>query len=346
MSKSTWILRKKVATIFVAAAVTIFSLCFGIPAEGGSSGTTLELTVNVSPVGAGSVIVNGSPAPSYPYTYRFAEATTVSVEAAGAYGHAFEYWGGCISGSANPTVITVTQSRTVTAHFTSVPTEAAIGGFVWDDADADGIQDYDESGLQDESIFLLLDSGILIDSTTTARGDFLFTDLDPGEYRIFLPPQRNMVFSPKQHGDDERVDSDITAGGLSDVIALGVQEARLYIGAGVYRHTSQHIDLWPRQAEWLVDNALIIDVREPGEYCGAGGIIHCAVNVPWFSGDFEESMSVIPRDMPLLVVCASGHRSREAAEHLSAMGFSAVFNMRGGMLRWQGITYSCAEPCP
>ena len=42
------------------------------------------------------------------------------------------------------------------------------------------------------------------------------------------------------------------------------------------------------------------------------------------------------KDKPILLVCRSGRRSVIAAEVLSQKGFEQLFNLKGGMLEWNG----------
>jgi hypothetical protein len=70
------------------------------------------LTVNVS--GSGSVARS-------PNQASYAAGTVVTLTAAPAAGWSFSAWGGDLSGSANPTTITMTDNRTVTATFTENP---------------------------------------------------------------------------------------------------------------------------------------------------------------------------------------------------------------------------------
>jgi rhodanese-related sulfurtransferase len=44
---------------------------------------------------------------------------------------------------------------------------------------------------------------------------------------------------------------------------------------------------------------------------------------------------VISKDLPLVVICASGNRSAMAATKLANAGFEPVYNFSGGMGSWQ-----------
>ena len=88
------------------------------------------------------------------------------------------------------------------------------------------------------------------------------------------------------------------------------------------------------QATHLInrEDALVVDVREPGEY-GAGHILG-ARNVPVArlgeSGDLGKR-----KERPLILYCDSGDRSGKAAAALKKQGFTRVVNLSGGIGAWQ-----------
>ena len=79
----------------------------------------------------------------------------------------------------------------------------------------------------------------------------------------------------------------------------------------------------------LIDNgAIIIDVREVNEF--NDGHIEGAYNIPLSnieSVDYE-------LDSTIIVYCASGMRSMEAAKKLSDMGYTSLYNLDGGLINW------------
>jgi rhodanese-related sulfurtransferase len=81
--------------------------------------------------------------------------------------------------------------------------------------------------------------------------------------------------------------------------------------------------------------AMLIDVRESHEYRAghAPGAKHIALSV------LARRLSEVPKEREILVICASGMRSQQAANLLSAEGFN-VKNVNGGMALWQrsGLT--------
>jgi rhodanese-related sulfurtransferase len=90
------------------------------------------------------------------------------------------------------------------------------------------------------------------------------------------------------------------------------------------------------QATQLInrEDALIVDVRDPGEY-GAGHILG-AKNVPLSRIDAGGSEIAAKRkDKPVIVYCDTGSRATKAAAALRAQGFSRVVNLSGGLGAWQ-----------
>jgi len=105
-----------------------------------------------------------------------------------------------------------------------------------------------------------------------------------------------------------------------------------------------HTDVTPAQARDLIDstdNLIVVDVREPGEYCDAIGHIPGALNYPLNSGVLQAQYDELPMDGSILVVCRSGGRSNAAANFLDSKGFTTVYDMMGGMSAWPGETVPC-----
>lgn len=79
-------------------------------------------------------------------------------------------------------------------------------------------------------------------------------------------------------------------------------------------------------------NPQILDVRSPEEF--ANEHIDKAINVNWNGVDFEGKVSSYEKSKPVFVYCMSGGRSAKASEKLNEMGFTQVFNLDGGILKW------------
>ena len=99
---------------------------------------------------------------------------------------------------------------------------------------------------------------------------------------------------------------------------------------GPWVSTSQATHLMNRE------DALVVDVREPGEY-GAGHILG-AKNVPLAQIDsrIQSGHELGKRkDKPVILYCDSGDRASKAVAALKKQGFSRVANLSGGLPAWQ-----------
>jgi len=74
---------------------------------------------------------------------------------------------------------------------------------------------------------------------------------------------------------------------------------------------------------------LVVDVRQPEEY--RRGHISGSKLIPL--GELSSRMNELPKDKEIVLVCASGNRSRSATKRLVSEGYNAV-NMNGGMMSW------------
>jgi adenylyltransferase/sulfurtransferase len=78
------------------------------------------------------------------------------------------------------------------------------------------------------------------------------------------------------------------------------------------------------------DGVVLVDVREPWEY--ALGRLEGARLLPL--GDLDGATASLPRDLDVVVYCKGGVRSANAALHLTGAGFSRVWSLAGGVVRW------------
>ena len=80
-------------------------------------------------------------------------------------------------------------------------------------------------------------------------------------------------------------------------------------------------------------NALVLDVREEGEY-KLGHILNSTL-VPL--GKLNERIGELEkyREQPIVVVCRTGNRSGAACAALGKQGFAQAYNLVGGVTSWQ-----------
>lgn len=79
--------------------------------------------------------------------------------------------------------------------------------------------------------------------------------------------------------------------------------------------------------------APVIDVRTAGEF--SSGHLNNAVNYDWNSSQFETQIKTLDKSKPVFVYCLSGGRSSAAASKMRADGFSEVYELEGGMMKWR-----------
>ena len=129
---------------------------------------------------------------------------------------------------------------------------AGLGDFVFEDTNANGIQDAGEMGINGATVTLLADTDgdgeiddVVATTTTgddpdtpeTEQGYYEFTGLAPGvEYQVqFTTPDGFDAVSPRQEGGDSAIDSD---GLLSDVVVLESGEFDPTLDSGLYHDTT------------------------------------------------------------------------------------------------------------
>ena len=89
-------------------------------------------------------------------------------------------------------------------------------------------------------------------------------------------------------------------------------------------------------------SAPVIDVRTPGEF--ADGHLLKAKNIDWNDSNFEGVITELNKENPVFVYCLSGARSHSAAERMRALGFRAVYELNGGILKWRAANLPEENP--
>lgn len=88
----------------------------------------------------------------------------------------------------------------------------------------------------------------------------------------------------------------------------------------------------PAEAEALMEKGVrVVDVREPQEYADVR--IAGSVLIPM--GTLLKAPRDMLKDRSVLFVCSEGIRSAVACEAAAAIGLDEVYNLEGGLQRWQ-----------
>ena len=77
---------------------------------------------------------------------------------------------------------------------------------------------------------------------------------------------------------------------------------------------------------------VIVDVRTPEEI--AKGKIDGAIEMDFYSPDFNAQLEGLDKNKTYLMYCRSGNRSGQTMNRMKSMGFHRVYNMQGGYNVW------------
>ncbi|WP_308409811.1 SdrD B-like domain-containing protein, partial [Zhihengliuella halotolerans] len=107
--------------------------------------------------------------------------------------------------------------------------DGSIGDFVWDDTNADGVQDAGESGVQGVVVNLLDAEGNVVEDaagdpvsdTTDENGLYGLNGLELGDYVVEFVAPEGKTFSPQAASGNDATDSDANPeDGRTDVVTL------------------------------------------------------------------------------------------------------------------------------
>jgi hypothetical protein len=197
-------MRPAAANILTSATITpdCTGYTVGVGATDLNAGTTYFVTDNITLSCGGSL--------------SSFSGTPIAIAATGSTGNgtATGSWPSSLSGQCSASVkATLTssgsQATSATSTFTC-PTSCngAIGNFVWNDANDNGIQDAGEAGIGGVMLHLTDGSGHLIaTTTTTSTGYYQFTGLCAGTYGLTVDTPPGYTPSPCRQGSDRTKDS-------------------------------------------------------------------------------------------------------------------------------------------
>ncbi|MFQ5401212.1 MAG: SdrD B-like domain-containing protein, partial [Anaerolineae bacterium] len=152
------------------------------------------------------------------------------------------------------------------AGFTTITfsSTAAIGDYVWEDANTNGIQDGGETGIAGVNVNLYDGTGGLVGSASTdTNGYYGFDRLTPGDYFVEFVLPTGYQFTPQDQGTDDSVDSDAnTSDGRTNVTNLIAGENDTSWDAGLYRPASIGDYIW--------EDSNLNGIQEFGEFGIAG----------------------------------------------------------------------------
>lgn len=97
-------------------------------------------------------------------------------------------------------------------------------------------------------------------------------------------------------------------------------------------------EVHPEELKPALDQARLIDVRQPDEFTGELGHIPGAELVT-LGPDLGQFLQTAPKDQEIVFICRSGARSGHATMTAQDLGFQKAHNMTGGMILWNQLGY-------
>lgn len=82
-----------------------------------------------------------------------------------------------------------------------------------------------------------------------------------------------------------------------------------------------------------LEDVQLIDVRTPSEYEEVH--ISNAQNIDFRSPTFEEDIIKLDKSKPVVLYCKSGKRSTKCVQKLQEAGFEKIYELDGGISKWE-----------
>jgi rhodanese-related sulfurtransferase len=79
---------------------------------------------------------------------------------------------------------------------------------------------------------------------------------------------------------------------------------------------------------------ILLDTRTPAEF--HGGHIPGAKLVDLFDRGLQKKLDQMDKDKIYLLYCRSGNRSAQLCKVMSKMGYSGLYNLKHGIIKWDG----------
>ncbi|MEZ4910063.1 MAG: SdrD B-like domain-containing protein [Saprospiraceae bacterium] len=141
--------------------------------------------------------------------------------------------------------VTLVSNQSVSNIDAGLYRNASIGDFVWEDSNANGIQDTGETGISNVTLTLTGNDGagnaVTLSTTTDTNGAYAFDNLAPGNYTVTLSVPNGYNLSLPNNGNDD-TDSDFI--GITVNVTLVSNQSVSNIDAGLYRNASIGDFIW------------------------------------------------------------------------------------------------------
>lgn len=82
-----------------------------------------------------------------------------------------------------------------------------------------------------------------------------------------------------------------------------------------------------------IEDVQLVDVRTPEEF--EEGYISKAQNINFESPTFDDDITQLDKNKPVILYCQSGGRSARCADKMVKAGFVKVYDLEGGISKWK-----------
>lgn len=109
-------------------------------------------------------------------------------------------------------------------------------------------------------------------------------------------------------------------------------QSNQYKVLGEATETFKAIELHDFKQALSDDSIELLDIRTHSEV--AQGKLPGAKVLDYYDPTFIESLAQLDRSKTYFLYCNSGNRTKSAVEHMKRMGFTSVFDLKGGIQAW------------
>ncbi|MBV6323851.1 SdrD B-like domain-containing protein [Duganella violaceipulchra] len=148
------------------------------------------------------------------------------------------------TGTGKTAQVTLASGDNLTLRAGLMVQQATLGDRVWEDSNANGVQDSGESGIDGVKVDLRDSLGNVVNSTVTHDGGQYSFTVDPGTYSIAVTAPVGYVSSASGQGGNTATDSDINAAGESANVKLTAGQSNTTVDAGLYKLAELGDTVW------------------------------------------------------------------------------------------------------
>jgi hypothetical protein len=170
-----------------------------------------------------------------------------------------------------------------------VVVQAKLGDTVWEDKNANGVQDAGEAGHCGVTVQLKNATGTVVQTTTGADGKYSFT-ADPGSYTVSVTAPSGYSFTGKDRAATTASTATFSSTGQSNTVTLASGDNNTTVDAGLYKLASVGDRVW-------------LDTNKNGmQDSGEAGV--CGVKVKLLDANGNQSAPP-PPPMPAATTCSA-----------------------------------------